>query len=910
MAMNLDAVLRIAAKVVKMKDVTELQAAIGRVDKAASDMKTSFKGVLNSAAWQGAAVGAAGIVAGLAMSTRAAIQFESAMADVRKVVNGVDTPEGMRAIRGEIFQLSRELPISQQGFAEMYAAAAQSGIARNELQQFSRDVAAVAVAFDMTAGEAGTAMAKIRTNLGISQKELMNLSDAMNHLSNNMASTGAQLVDFMRRSASQGKQAGLTAEQTAALGSAMIAAGAEAEVASTSFNNMVKALSRGDSMTERQVSALVKLGYATAGAAERQKELTEAARVQSEERMRMLERESSRVINEIERRYRRLAQIQDDAADDEMRKWSRSQDDRYEVQARALERRQQAETEAAQQAAGIQQGANPAILAAIEDRYDAMRKQLQRQQEDERIAYQRAQRDRQQELRDSLAERQRIETEAAEARFREMKKIEELRAKEAQAAAEAAAKAITAELGPKLAKRLQTDAVGTIRDVFTRIQSLPKDMRLSVISDLFGDEARALAPLIANTKLFEQALALVAGKQEYAGSTARELASRMSTAANDIQMAQNRMNQLQITIGEKLVPVLTKLLGVLTPIVDLFGKIVGIPVVGELVIGFLALASAATLLAPGIAALGTAWAAFSAWFAGTGLAATIAGLIGSLGTLGGVLATVGQAIVALFTGAAAIAAAKVILIGALIVGIGVLLYKLVEAIWNSREQIIKFFQGIVTWLGNLITKEIPKKYNELITATTKLGADLGLKLRQAFLGAVENVKTAAMSIWNGMVNAMRNALNGVLRGFGGMVNFVIRSVNNLIVGFNRLPARIGLPGIPTIPEYQPPQFADGGYVTRPTLGMIGEAGEPEYVIPASRMGAAASAYQAGARGAAVLSSQRSGQPVINIQTGPVLRQNGQDWVSVADLERAMRATADAVLSRTRTPAGRLLLGLS
>jgi hypothetical protein len=851
------------------------------------------------------------------MSTRAAIQFESAMADVRKVVNGVDTPEGMRAIRGEIFQLSRELPISQQGFAEMYAAAAQSGIARNELQQFSRDVAAVAVAFDMTAGEAGTAMAKIRTNLGISQKELMNLSDAMNHLSNNMASTGAQLVDFMRRSASQGKQAGLTAEQTAALGSAMIAAGAEAEVASTSFNNMVKALSRGDSMTERQVSALVKLGYATAGAAERQKELTEAARVQSEERMRMLERESSRVINEIERRYRRLAQIQDDAADDEMRKWSRSQDDRYEVQARALERRQQAETEAAQQAAGIQQGANPAILAAIEDRYDAMRKQLQRQQEDERIAYQRAQRDRQQELRDSLAERQRIETEAAEARFREMKKIEELRAKEAQTAAEAAAKAITAELGPKLAKRLQTDAVGTIRDVFTRIQSLPKDMRLSVISDLFGDEARALAPLIANTKLFEQALALVAGKQEYAGSTARELASRMSTAANDIQMAQNRMNQLQITIGEKLVPVLTKLLGVLTPIVDLFGKIAGIPVVGELVIGFLALASAATLLAPGIAAVVTGLQAFAAWFASTGLAATIAGLIGSIGSLGGILATVGQAIAAFFTGAAAIAAAKVILIGALIVGIGVLLYKLVEAIWNSREQIGNFLQAIVkeigrffTWFGNLITKDIPKKWNELITAANKFGADLGLKLRQAFLGAVENVKTAAMNIWNGMVNAMRNALNGVLRGFGGMVNFVIRSVNNLIVGFNRLPARIGLPGIPTIPEYQPPQFADGGYVTRPTLGMIGEAGEPEYVIPASRMGAAASAYQAGARGAAVLSSQRSGQPVINIQTGPVLRQDGQDWVSVADLERAMRATADAVLSRTRTPAGRLLLGLS
>jgi len=85
MAMNLDAVLRVAAKVVGLQEVTGLEKAIAKVDKAAGEMQTAFKGVINSAAWQGAAVGAAGIVAGLALSTRAAIEFEAAMADVRKI---------------------------------------------------------------------------------------------------------------------------------------------------------------------------------------------------------------------------------------------------------------------------------------------------------------------------------------------------------------------------------------------------------------------------------------------------------------------------------------------------------------------------------------------------------------------------------------------------------------------------------------------------------------------------------------------------------------------------------------------------------------------------------------------------------------------------------------------------------
>ena len=47
-------------------------------------------------------------------------------------------------------------------------------------------------------------------------------------------------------------------------------------------------------------------------------------------------------------------------------------------------------------------------------------------------------------------------------------------------------------------------------------------------------------------------------------------------------------------------------------------------------------------------------------------------------------------------------------------------------------------------------------------------------------------------------------------------------------------------------------FAEGGFVTGPTRALIGEGGEPEYVIPASKMGSAMARYAAGARGEGVL----------------------------------------------------------
>jgi tape measure domain-containing protein len=63
----------------------------------------------------------------------------------------------------------------------------------------------------------------------------------------------------------------------------------------------------------------------------------------------------------------------------------------------------------------------------------------------------------------------------------------------------------------------------------------------------------------------------------------------------------------------------------------------------------------------------------------------------------------------------------------------------------------------------------------------------------------------------------------------------------------------GIPGLSGAPNYSGAfKFAEGGFVMGPTRALIGEGGESEYVIPASKMRSAMNRYASGARGSAVI----------------------------------------------------------
>ena len=80
-------------------------------------------------------------------------------------------------------------------------------------------------------------------------------------------------------------------------------------------------------------------------------------------------------------------------------------------------------------------------------------------------------------------------------------------------------------------------------------------------------------------------------------------------------------------------------------------------------------------------------------------------------------------------------------------------------------------------------------------------------------------------------------------------------------------------------------FASGGMATRPTLGLVGEAGEDEYIIPASKMAASMQRYSAGARGEAVIPGTGSshvgasgGASTTVNYSGPILNFNSEEFV--------------------------------
>lgn len=343
-----------------------ISAALGGIERQASSFAAPFR----TLGGQLLAFGGAylGVTEGIRSTAGAAIDFESAFADVRKVVDAND--EQLENFRRTIRQMSTELPIAANDIAALFAAAGESGVATQDLKAFSEMAARVGIAFDMSAGEAGESLAKLKTQLGLSVAETGDMADAINHLSNNMASKAKDITAYMLRVGALAEMGGFTKEQIAGIGSAMIAAGAEAEVAGTAMQNVVKALTRGESAKKSQKEVASALGLDL----------------------------------------------------------------------------------------------------------------------------------------------------------------------------------------PQIAREMQKDAPKAMKKVLQAIAKAPKDRHIALLSDFFGDEAKAFAPLIGNMGLLEQALDSVSDRTRYAGSAFNEFVERSNTAQNTLDLLGNKIANRFWEIGDRMLP--------------------------------------------------------------------------------------------------------------------------------------------------------------------------------------------------------------------------------------------------------------------------------------------------------------------------------------------------------------------
>jgi TP901 family phage tail tape measure protein len=201
------------------------------------------------------------VALGVAMAApiKAAVDFESAMAEVKKVVD-FEAPDGLIKLGDTIKQMSRDIPISAEGLAQITAAGGQLGIKEKDLAAFTETVAKMSTAFDMTADEAGQAMAQLSNVFQIPITDMKNLGDAINHISNNIAAKAKDIIPALNRAGGSVRQFGLEADQAAALVGTLISLGQMPEKAGTALSAMLMRLQTAEKQGTKFKEALKEIG--------------------------------------------------------------------------------------------------------------------------------------------------------------------------------------------------------------------------------------------------------------------------------------------------------------------------------------------------------------------------------------------------------------------------------------------------------------------------------------------------------------------------------------------------------------------------------------------------------------------------------------------------------------------------
>lgn len=500
-----------------------------------------------------------------------------------------------------------------------------------------------------------------------------------------------------------------------------------------------------------------------------------------------------------------------------------------------------------------------------------------------------------------------------------------------------------------------TDANGKIRplddlmlDVADRFSKLPDGAEKSALAmRLFGKSGTELIPMLNEGR---------SALEKYQAT----ISTGMAESADKFN---DRISELGRRLQTQLRPVLEKVVLAITGLLEAFNKLPS--PVQNLVLGVSGLVTAFVLMAPAINLV----IALAGILSGLGIGATIAGWAGAIGpaitaisaAFSGLLAfltgTVLPGLLAFFSGPAGWITLAVIAIVAAAIAFREPLMKFFEWLWEWGEPVREFFvnlwngtvdavrsaleavagifewaaqawiavlyqvfvqpyvqlwenvlrepvTALIDWVGG-VWKNISDGFIKYVYDPIKTAWD---KVTRFIPDAMTKARDAVVNVWKGVINTIKGVINGVLNAISSNINAVINEVNFLISRFNALPG----PDIGIIPKVSLPQFAEGGVVGRPTLAMVGEGGEREYIVPESKMARASANFLAGARGDAVLAGAggSGNAPVINITTGPVMEFNGERYVTMADMERAMRVTANGVIGRLRTPSARIALGMA
>jgi len=731
------------------------------------------------------------------------------------------------------------------------------------------------------------------------------------------------------------QQTGVSVEMLARFKKAAALSGTTLEAVTSGLGRLSKAMAAAVSSSDFGRMTKAEMEKAKDAVEEGEKEQTRIVKAQADERVKKLEDESDDRLKELNKRYRREEQLLNDQFDDQSDAAEQAADDRTESQIKAIQREFDQRKKAIQSNQALSDGERERSLNSLEDSEDRALDIIRNNAAEEGKLRKRAARDQQQVITDQLNERKAAEEKAIRDRVEGQKAIIQRGAEDQtliiKRAAEEAVKALKIDPGESAMademeelgltgkgasdafRELQvsiTNSDGTLRssgDVMLDIANKFKAMedgpkKAALAMKLMGRGGAELIPMLnmGGTAIEKMSVKMTAA-----------FAEDMNKYADQLTTLGGKVGGLGADIAIMLLPHLEALTANLIKAFDAFRSLD--PNVQGLIITVGSLAVAFLVLAPAISAVISIFGVLAGALAGLQIGATIAGWA----------AVAGPAIAAI---SAAFTGFLTFLTGTLLPGL--LAFFSGPAGWTVlavaavvamavlfRNPLTDFAAWVGTW-GQTV--------GQFFTANVTTPISNAWQSMVEFLPKALNVAaTTIKNVFTGVGTAIKAVLNGVLRGVFGAVNGAIENINRLIRAANAIAAKVEGPQFDQLPTLNIPQFAKGGYVGQGTLAVVGEAG-PEYIVPERKAAAFAMNYLNGARGGAAIPAFANGGFVgggnasggfvggnaqINVTTGPVMQQGGQQYVSMADLERAMRKTADGVYASLRTPAGRRAVGV-
>lgn len=430
------------------------------------------------------------------------------------------------------------------------------------------------------------------------------------------------------------------------------------------------------------------------------------------------------------------------------------------------------------------------------------------------------------------------------------------------------------------------------------------------ISDRFegmadGSEKAALASAVFGTRIGSELIPLLnaGGDAVRNMSTAmtQEFADRAAAFNDRIENMQEKLGDLGQRLLIAVVPALEALVGVIETIVTAFTSLP--QPLQTLIASVTALGAAFLLLSPLIG--GAVPLLKVLGLAVLKIGATIAGSLPAILQMVGALKGFGVILAGVFSGPLGWAA--------LLVAAGVAIYSFRDQIGQALKAIGDFFKAGFKVVGNILKAGAKFYMDFYVKPVLKFGKGLVDGLVSMFRRIADAIKAPFLAV----VNFVKSIFNAVLRVIGSGINTAISLINRLISAYNRLPT----PDIPLVPQMTVPQFAKGGVVNGPTLAMVGEGGESEYIVPQSKASGFASNWMAGKRGINAIpgfaeggvvnpgGGGGTGNTTVQITTGPVLQQEGKQYVTVGDMERALNDFGAAMFKNSRSLGGRRYQGV-